>query len=83
MLADAGYFQDELSVLSFGPEGSLAWETVVVAGGKVSGRGVAVMGEDLVVTGMFEGDLAEPPIPSGGGVDGFVVRLDTDGDLKL
>ena len=80
--ADAGNRNDRVEALAFETDGSLAWESTVVEGGVVMARGISVMGEDIVLTGMFEGDLADPPIPGAGGLEAFLVRLDTEGDVK-
>jgi hypothetical protein len=81
--ADGGVYQDWVGVLAYDADGTPGWVATVIDGGETLARGVAIQGDDLVFTGAFKSGLEDQGIESLGDADGFIVRLNTDGDVQL
>jgi uncharacterized delta-60 repeat protein len=90
VLWSAGWYDDDIFIARYNPDGTLAWAKR--AGGTDSDRGcgITTLSDDsTVVTGRFEGNATFGPgepnetvLTSSGGYDFFIARYNPDGTLE-
>lgn len=81
-VADLGASGGGISVLAFGADGSLAWETALLGGNHMDAAGIAVQDQDIVVSASIQGDLDTPAFENLGDKDAALLRLGIDGSLS-